>query len=667
MKKILVLLIAAFFAAGCKTETRIVEVKAPAPTIVPVSPPSTLINAKEHKPFTVTARILNPAPDLITYWIWKNQIIGYGTTVTVTPGEDDGGKILKLTLVAEENRITSQLTYQVSVSEVDDPPKILSYSPATTMVVLKTGEAVTFSVEGTDPDSKIVYNWYENGIYKASGNSFTLTATKATDGKKITLTGSVESNGKKAEVRWLVIFQHYDHPPEINLPVPMLFLSRQISTGSFNHVLDLTKVITDPDNAYSDLNITVETPPDVYASIENGKYLNIRFHEVDSDVKSIKLIVSDGEKTTEKVIPIIRDDYIIFKNENNYSLSIFGLQQLFSMGPVPGSEVSNVISTIATDNSTLYGFTTWGAYKLIKFSPISLQKQSEEDISYCASSPFDSVVWENSWMRKYYIIFTNFEKLNGKDVMSVYYPAEDTCYTYDLHTDNINQKMSYEGITINQNTHTLYLAATGYQHYDYQSYRSIFKNSYVTVVTAPEFSPTSPAPEVHHFKISNCVNLQSLTIKGTNLYGVCTGDYSFSATSDTGYLIKFSIAEGYPIEVTRISFGVGKHPVYIKLAGRSYNPYLLIGSSSGYLFVVTDNGNSLQLTRTFNFSQYGYNSWSTVVPVVVDYMAGASVSSWGAETNLFLSRNLLYPKDPDNPWTYVFSLGKTGASQWIPW
>ncbi len=671
MKKLwFLLLVTLIAAAGCKTETEVVEVKAPAPVIVPVSPDSTSVQAEEHKPFTVTAKVLNPTADLDTYWIWKDTIAGYGNTVTITPSEEDGGKTIPLTFVAQEDGAVAKLVYQVTVSEVDDPPEITSYSPETTMVVIKTGEAVTFTVEGTDPDSSIVYQWLEDGSLKASGNnSFTVEATKGTEGKTIKLTARVESNGKYAEVEWTITFQHYDFPPEINFPVPALFVSRNIANGNFENVFDLTKIISDPDNSFSDLSISVETSPGISASITEGQYLNVSLHELDSDIQSVKLKVSDGEKSVEKTIPLIRDDYLVFKNEYIYSLSIFGLNQLLSLGPVSGSEVSNVISTIAYIYPNIYALTTWGAYKLIRFSPLSLQVQDEEDISYCASSPFDSVVWSN-WNGDQYLVFTNFQQLDGKEIMSVYYPVEDTCFTYDLNTDGLNQKMSYEGIAYNQITNTLYLAATGYQYYDYSNYRAIFKDSYLTTVTAPGFSPTSPSPEIYHWRLEGCVNLQSLLVQPNSgiLYGVCTGDYSYSVSRDTGVIIKFSITAGYPVEVTRIALGVGTHPVYIEQAYSPGNlPYLLVGSSSGNLYVLTDEGTSFNLVRTVNFQAYGYGTWSSVVPVVVGDMVGASVSSWGSVTTLFLSPDLLYPKDTTNLWTYSFDFGKTGASQWISW
>ncbi|GEM_PF-5285922 len=682
MKKMLLLLPLLLIVASCQQGKKEVVFKAPAVVVQKISPEGGTIQAEEHKPFTVKVKILNPSPSLESYWIWKNEIAGYGTSVTITPDEEDGGKTIPLTFVATgKGYETQEITYQVVIKEVDDPPEITQYSPESTTITLKKGETIQFYISGKDPDSEIKYIWYVNGNEAGYSNTLTFTATGEMEGQTITITGTVSGGNKSASVTWHINVEHYDFPPEINIPFNKLILSLRFFKKSFPEVIDLSRYIVDKDNDFYSLQITFETSDSGIVAYQNGKYMALRINWVHYPTESIRIKVSDGEKENSATLYLIYDSYLIFKNEYQYSLSLVGYNQFYVLSPVPGSQSPYVISTIAPGDSILqngekttyiYGFTTWGAYHLLKYNPLSLQLVDEEDISFCASSPYESEeIYYNS---EDAIVFTNFEKFHQPvtgERFSIYYPLEDTCHSYPIYTTGIDQDMSYEGITEAWTSSglTLFLAASGFQGFDYQNYRSIFGDSYLTMVTISSLDPTNTLYTTYNFHVTGCVNLQDVKAfeddYGHYLAGVCTGDYSSTPTTDTGYLILFSIDNGYPQEVTRISLGTGSHPGGIEVVETEEGIFLLVGSSSGKLFVVRADNEQLNSVAVYSFSDYGYGGWAMVTPVIGDYKvgeAGAVVSSWGMNSTLFLKSDI---ENPDTPWEHLFDLGNAGASSWI--
>ena len=685
MKKLLALFVfLGLFAAGCKSEKKIITFKAPAPAAEPLSPSTTTIEAKEHTPFTVTAKVIpaGTAP-ITTYWIWKGKIAGYGNSVTITPSEEDGGKSITLEFYAIQNKAISELKYNVDVAEVNDPPVITSYSPEATAVITRKGKTLSFSIIAEDPDSNISYKWLINDKVRGYGKTFTLSVDDSMDGKNFIIKSVITDGENEAEHSWNLVVEHYDFPPEIKLPLSTMFLSQEypVSYPKTRRIVDLSKYVTDKDNNLDQLSFSFETPSGVGTFLE-GYWLGLTVPEQDMPPFSIKIKVSDGEKLTKKIISFVNDDYLFFKNESVYSLGAVGLETQFSASSVTGSESSTIISDIAIGRSyygtdftiSVVGITTlfWGTepFYLLKYNPLSLQLTDTIDISQCSSFPY------NLFISQYLpdmVFFTNLKKFSdGSEKLSLFNLSTGQCETYPLTTTNDHPNMSYEGITgfYNYPELTLYIAGTGYQYTDYSTWKSIYDSSYLTMVTYS--TDTGEFSQSYHFKVSNCTNLQSVLSDKFVLYAVCTGDYSYSVIKDEGYLIKFSIENGYPVEITRVAIGVGTHPAKIKI----YNPstgkkkpvgsYLLTGSASGKLFIIEDTGSNLSILKSIDFNM---GPWTSVNPVVITTYndtveAGAVASPWGSNAKLFLSSDLL---STPLQWDYEIDLGDKSPSNWVKW
>ena len=74
-----------------------------------------------------------------------------------------GSEEITVTVQDERSRLSASATTLINVLPVNDPPQIISYSPADSLISITLGSELHFSVTSEDIDSELSYQWYLNG------------------------------------------------------------------------------------------------------------------------------------------------------------------------------------------------------------------------------------------------------------------------------------------------------------------------------------------------------------------------------------------------------------------------------------------------------------------------------------------------------------------------
>ncbi|MDO9578814.1 MAG: Ig-like domain-containing protein [Candidatus Cloacimonadales bacterium] len=88
-----------------------------------------------------------------------------GAIVTFTALENwFGSEMLFFTVDDNQTRATAIDSVEVIVTPVNDPPELISHTPAELSFTVGQDSTVTFNVEAEDIDSDLVYEWYVDGV-----------------------------------------------------------------------------------------------------------------------------------------------------------------------------------------------------------------------------------------------------------------------------------------------------------------------------------------------------------------------------------------------------------------------------------------------------------------------------------------------------------------------
>lgn len=181
MKKffiILSVLIVATVMEGCLNLSSIIPISNVAPIII--SEP--IITATENQLYSYQVEASDPNGDILTYSsIIKPEgmsIDSESGLISWTPANNQVG-IHQVIVEISDGKLSVTQSFEIEVSNVNNPPQILSYLPGSLNVVANEGESIKFEVQANDIDlnTTLSYQWFLNG-------KLVLDSTVSGDGSK---------------------------------------------------------------------------------------------------------------------------------------------------------------------------------------------------------------------------------------------------------------------------------------------------------------------------------------------------------------------------------------------------------------------------------------------------------------------------------------------------
>lgn len=181
MKKffiILSVLIVATVMEGCLNLSSIIPISNVSPIII--SEP--IITATEDQLYSYQVEASDPNGDILTYSsIIKPEgmsIDSESGLISWTPANNQVG-IHQVIIEISDGKLSTTQSFEIEVSNVNNPPQILSYSPNSLNVVVNEGESIKFEVQAYDIDlnTTLSYQWFLNG-------KLVLDSTVSGDGSK---------------------------------------------------------------------------------------------------------------------------------------------------------------------------------------------------------------------------------------------------------------------------------------------------------------------------------------------------------------------------------------------------------------------------------------------------------------------------------------------------
>lgn len=167
MKKffiILSVLIVATVMEGCLNLSSIIPISNVAPIII--SEP--IITATEDQLYSYQVEASDPNGDILTYSsIIKPEgmsIDSESGLISWTPANNQVG-IHQVIIEISDGKLSTTQSFEIEVSNVNNPPQILSYSPDSLNIVVNEGDSIKFEVQGHDIDlnTTLSYKWLLNG------------------------------------------------------------------------------------------------------------------------------------------------------------------------------------------------------------------------------------------------------------------------------------------------------------------------------------------------------------------------------------------------------------------------------------------------------------------------------------------------------------------------
>lgn len=178
MKKffiILSVLIVVTVLGGCLNLSSIIPISNVAPIII--SEP--IITATEDQLYSYQVEASDPNEDILTYSsIIKPEgmsIDSESGLISWTPANNQVG-IHQVIVEISDGKLSTTQSFEIEVSNVNNPPQILSYSPGSLNVGANEGDSIKFEVQAHDIDlnTTLSYQWLLNGkkvsSFTVSGN-----------------------------------------------------------------------------------------------------------------------------------------------------------------------------------------------------------------------------------------------------------------------------------------------------------------------------------------------------------------------------------------------------------------------------------------------------------------------------------------------------------------
>ncbi len=181
MKKffiILSVLIVVTVLGSCLNLSSIIPISNVAPIII--SEP--IITAIEDQLYSYQVEASDPNEDILTYSsIIKPEgmsIDSESGLISWTPANNQVG-IHQVIVEISDGKLSTTQSFEIEVSNVNNPPQILSYSPDSLNIVVNEGESKKFEVQAHDIDlnTTLNYQWFLNG-------GLVLDSTVSGDGSK---------------------------------------------------------------------------------------------------------------------------------------------------------------------------------------------------------------------------------------------------------------------------------------------------------------------------------------------------------------------------------------------------------------------------------------------------------------------------------------------------
>lgn len=197
MKKffiILSVLIVATVMEGCLNLSSIIPISNVAPIII--SEP--IITATEDQLYSYQVEASDPNGDILTYSsIIKPEgmnIDSESGLISWTPANNQVG-IHQVIVEISDGRHSVTQSFEIEVSNVNNPPQILSYSPDSLNIVVNEGESKKFEVQAHDIDlnTTLNYQWFLNG-------GLVLDSTVSGDGSKSSWIYSASRGGYSQKI-----------------------------------------------------------------------------------------------------------------------------------------------------------------------------------------------------------------------------------------------------------------------------------------------------------------------------------------------------------------------------------------------------------------------------------------------------------------------------------
>lgn len=168
----------AIVMGGCLNFSSIIPIFNVAPIII--SEP--IITATEDQLYSYQVEASDPNEDILTYSsIIKPEgmsIDSESGLISWTPANNQVG-IHQVIVEISDGKLSTTQSFEIEVSNVNNPPQILSYSPDSLNIVVNEGESKKFEVQAYDIDlnTTLNYQWFLNG-------GLVLDSTVSGDGSK---------------------------------------------------------------------------------------------------------------------------------------------------------------------------------------------------------------------------------------------------------------------------------------------------------------------------------------------------------------------------------------------------------------------------------------------------------------------------------------------------
>lgn len=197
MKKffiILSVLIVVTVLGGCLNLSSIIPISNVAPIII--SEP--IIAATEDQLYSYQVEASDPNEDILTYSsIIKPEGMSINSEnglIIWTPTNDQVG-INWVEIEISDGKHSTTQSFEIEVSNVNNPPQILSYSPDSLNIVVNEGESKKFEVQAHDIDlnTTLNYQWFLNG-------GLVLDSTVSGDGSKSSWIYSASRGGYSQKI-----------------------------------------------------------------------------------------------------------------------------------------------------------------------------------------------------------------------------------------------------------------------------------------------------------------------------------------------------------------------------------------------------------------------------------------------------------------------------------
>ncbi len=445
MKKffiILSVLIMATIMGGCLNLEGILPFLNKPPVII--SDP--IITATEDQLYSYQIEASDPNGDVLTYSsIIKPEgmdINSENGLMIWTPTNEQVG-INSVEVEISDGKLSVTQSFEIEVSNVNNSPQILSYSPDSLNVVVDEGESKKFEVQADDIDlnTTLSYQWFLNGklVLRSTGSgndlksSWTYSASYGDYSQKIVKI--LVSDGElEVSIQWNITINDISPPAQLTLDTVLsltnvspqtLSGTKESNTSIWINGVEVISVNSDTTWSYSynlsegannisitsrdaagneshAVTTTIEYDLDTYVDIGNtsGIENGTETHPFDSITEGIEAVTSG--KSVIVAAGIYNEQLII-----NKGITLQGTSQENTL--ITGSSLTENLISLEADNITISGFTidgddstSVGIYfdncSFININNNLIKNNEDYGISYINSAPIieDNTINDNS-------------------------------------------------------------------------------------------------------------------------------------------------------------------------------------------------------------------------------------------------------------------------------